>query len=135
MFYASPCCNDHFRSLNFGSFPWVRVDGDEAEIGITDHAQEALGEITYVELPPIGKEVDQFAELAVVESAKAASDIYSPLSGTVSEINSHLDGSPAIINQSPYEEGWICRLTDVSAAEVEKLLSADEYAKLLESES
>ena len=114
---------------------WVRIDGDEAEIGITDHAQEALGEITYVELPPVGKEVEQSGELAVVESAKAASDIYSPLGGTVSEVNSHLESSPDIINQSPYEEGWICRLTDIDAVQVEKLLTADEYAGLLESES
>ncbi len=114
---------------------WVRIDGDEAEIGITDHAQDALGEITYVELPAIGSEVEQFGEIAVVESAKAASDIYAPVGGTVSEVNTHLESAPETINQSPYEEGWICRLTDVDAAQLEKLLSADEYAKLLESES
>jgi len=113
---------------------WVRIDGDEAEIGITGHAQEALGEITFVELPAIGKEVEQGGELAVVESAKAASDIYSPVGGAVSEINVALETAPETINQSPYEEGWICRLTDVDAAQVEHLLSADEYAKLLESE-
>ncbi len=113
----------------------MRIDGDEAEIGITDHAQQALGEITYVELPIIGKEVEQSAELAVVESAKAASDIYAPVGGSVSEINTLLESSPESINQSPYEEGWICRLTDVDASQAERLLSADEYAKLLESEA
>ena len=113
---------------------WLRIDGDEAEIGITGHAQEALGEITFVELPAIGKEVEQGGELAVVESAKAASDIYSPVGGTVSEINVALETTPETINQSPYEEGWICRLTDVDALQVEHLLSADEYARLLESE-
>ena len=114
---------------------WVRIDGDEAEMGITDHAQEALGEITYVELPAVGKEIEQFAELAVVESAKAASDIYAPVGGTVSEINTHLESAPETINQSPYEEGWICRLTDVEPSQVENLLTAEEYAKLLESEA
>ena len=114
---------------------WVRLDGDEAEIGITDHAQDALGEITYIELPAIGQEVEQFGELAVVESAKAASDIFAPISGTVSEVNTHLESAPETVNQSPYEEGWLCRLTDVDPSQVEKLLTADEYTKLLESEA
>ena len=114
---------------------WVRIDGDEAVVGLTDHAQEALGEVTYVELPPIGKEVEQFDELAVVESAKAASEVYAPVDGTVSEVNEQLEENPELINQNPYDEGWLCKLTDVDSAQAENLLTAQQYAELLESES
>ncbi len=113
---------------------WVRLDGDEAVVGLTDHAQDALGEVTYVELPPIGKEVEQSDELAVVESAKAASEAYAPVGGKVSEVNEQLEENPGLINESPYAEGWLCKLSDADAAQVENLLTPEQYARLLESE-
>jgi glycine cleavage system H protein len=106
---------------------WVRLDGDTAVVGITDHAQDELGDITYVELPAEGKKVGANDELAVIESVKAASDILAPIAGTVSEINGALDDEPEIINDSPYENGWICKLTDIDTAEVEGLMSAADY--------
>ncbi len=106
---------------------WVRLDGETAVIGITDHAQDELGDITYVELPDTGKEVSANDELAVIESVKAASDILAPVAGTVSEVNSLLDDEPEAINDSPYENGWICKLTGVDKAEVEGLMSAADY--------
>ena len=113
---------------------WVRVEGTSATLGITDYAQDALGDITFVELPEIGKQVAQFEDLAVVESVKAASDIYAPLSGRVLEVNSALEDAPETINQDCYGEGWICKLTEIIVAETEKLLSPEEYEKLIASE-
>ncbi len=106
---------------------WVRLDGDTAVIGITDHAQEELGDITYVELPAEGKKVCSGEEIAVIESVKAASDILAPIAGTVSELNNTLDDEPEAINDSPYENGWICKLTDIDTAAVDALMSAADY--------
>lgn len=106
---------------------WVRLDGDIAVIGITDHAQNELGDITYVELPAEGKEVSANGDLAVIESVKAASDILAPIAGKVSEVNSALDDEPEAINDSPYEDGWICKLTEIDTAAVEGLMSASDY--------
>ena len=106
---------------------WVRLDGDIAVVGITDHAQEELGDITYVELPTEGKEVAANGELAVIESVKAASDILAPVTGTVAEVNNSLDDEPEIINDSPYENGWICKITGIDAAAVDGLMSATDY--------
>jgi glycine cleavage system H protein len=114
---------------------WVRIEGDTAVVGITDHAQQALGDVTYVELPRIGKQVAQGDELAAVESAKAASDIFAPVAGSVSEVNEALGSSPEKINGDPYGEGWICKLTGISASDVDALLDAEAYSKLLEQES
>ena len=114
---------------------WVRVEGDEATVGITDHAQRALGDITYVELPPLDLKVGQFGELAAVESAKAASDILAPVCGMVSEVNAVLEDTPEKINVDPYGEGWICKLTDAHDEDVKNLLTADQYRELLEKES
>ena len=113
---------------------WVRVEGASATIGITDYAQDALGDITFVELPEIGKQVTQLGDLAVVESVKAASDIYAPLSGRVLEVNSALEDAPETINQDCYGEGWICKLTEIAEAELERLLSPEAYEKLIASE-
>ena len=113
---------------------WIRIEADEAVVGITDHAQDALGEVTYVELPTVGDAVEQFDELAVVESAKAASEAYAPLGGTVSEVNELLADSPELVNQSPYDEGWLCKLTDIDPAQTENLLTPEQYGQLLESE-
>ncbi|MCD6333874.1 MAG: glycine cleavage system protein GcvH [Candidatus Latescibacteria bacterium] len=113
---------------------WVRVEDDSATIGISDYAQEALGDITFVELPEIGKQVAQFEDLAVIESVKAASDIYAPLSGKVLEVNPALEEAPETINQDCYGEGWICKLSGIVETEMEKLLSAEAYEKLIASE-
>jgi len=113
---------------------WVRVEGGAAVVGITDYAQKALGDITYVDLPPAGKEVKQFHELAAVESAKAAVDVFAPVSGTVSEVNTLLDGAPETVNTAPYDAGWLCKLTGVSSGELENLLTAGQYTDFLRQE-
>ena len=113
---------------------WVRIEGDTATIGITDHAQEALSEITYVEMPSIGKAVKPSDELAAVESSKAASDIFAPVGGTVSKINAVLKDAPETINASPYDEGWICKLRQVNATAAEGLMTAEAYEEFLKQE-
>jgi len=111
---------------------WVRIDGDQVTVGITDHAQSQLGDITFVELPEKEKEVNQSDSIATVESVKAASDIYSPLSGKVTEVNSALEEAPETINRSCYEEGWICRISVRTPGELEGLLNASAYEAYLE---
>ncbi|MCK4998271.1 MAG: glycine cleavage system protein GcvH [Anaerohalosphaera sp.] len=111
---------------------WVKIEGNIATVGIADHAQEALGEITYVELPETGKEVTVKGELAVVESTKAASDVYSPLSGTVTDVNDALEAEPELINQDCYGQGWIVKIQVTDTGQVEQLMDADAYKKLFE---
>jgi glycine cleavage system H protein len=124
------------RDLRFTrEHEWVRLSGETATVGITEYAQEALGELTYVELPETGTDVEAGGEFAVVESAKAASDVFAPVGGTVSEVNAELSENPGVVNQDPYGRGWLCRLTDVSAADLEDLLSPEEYEKLLAEEA
>lgn len=106
---------------------WVNIEGAMASVGISQHAQEALGDITFVELPAVGKVLKAGDPLGVVESVKAASDIYSPISGTVSEVNANLDTAPELINQSPEADGWICRLTDITASDAEALMDEAAY--------
>ncbi len=106
---------------------WVRISGDEAVVGITDYAQEELGDITFVELPQSGAKVQQMEVFATIESVKAASDIFGPLSGEVTEVNGELSDKPELINESPYEKGWICKLRISDKGELDKLLSAEEY--------
>lgn len=113
---------------------WVRAEGEVAVVGITDHAQKALGEITYVELPALDKQVKQFNELAAVESAKAASDIYAPVSGKVVDVNAALEDAPEKVNAEPYGEGWICKLRGINSVELDNLLTAERYRELLEQE-
>jgi glycine cleavage system H protein len=110
---------------------WLKIEGDEAVVGITDHAQEMLGEITFVELPPIDKEVDRGDDLAVVESSKAASDVYAPISGSVIDVNAELGSKPEIINEDCYEAGWICRLAIANKDEVKQLMDAKKYEAYL----
>lgn len=110
---------------------WVNIEGATATIGISHHAQEALGDITFVELPSIGKVLKAGDAIGVVESVKAASDIYSPISGTVEEINSNLDVAPELINQSPEADGWICRLTNITATDADKLMDEAAYQAFL----
>ena len=110
---------------------WVRVEGDVAVVGITEFAQSELGDLVFVDLPAVGKAVTQHGTMCVVESTKAASDVYSPLTGTVSEVNSALAGDPGLINRTPYTDGWIVKLTGVSQEQIAALMSADDYRKLL----
>ncbi|TMB61873.1 MAG: glycine cleavage system protein GcvH [Chloroflexi bacterium] len=106
---------------------WVRLEGDTATIGITAFAQEQLGDVVFVELPEKGATVRQFSSLGVVESVKAASDIYSPISGEVIERNMKVIEKPELVNQKPYEEGWMLKVKLADKGELQKLLSADDY--------
>lgn len=114
---------------------WVNVEGSQAMVGITEFAQGELGDIVFVALPKVGAQVAQKSQLCVVESTKAASDVYSPLSGTVSEVNNALKSAPETINRDPYGEGWIAKLSKVNLNELSSLLSAEEYRSYLASKS
>ncbi len=114
------------------SHEWVKVEGDTAGIGITDHAQDALGDITYVELPEVGTRVVKGNECCVIESVKAASDINAPVSGTIAEVNSELVSAPEIINSSPYENGWMFKIKDIDLSELDTLMDAQAYETYLE---
>ena len=110
---------------------WVRVDGDEATVGITAYAADQLGDIVFVELPDAGRSVDQFAAFGVVESVKAVSDLFAPVSGEVIEGNGALAASPELVNASPYEDGWMVRVRITDPAQVDDLLDADAYDALI----
>ena len=115
------------------SHVWARVESDGTiTIGISDHAQDLLGDIVFVELPEVGQSVDAENDTAIVESVKAASDIYSPLSGEVIEVNSLLEDQPEIINSSPYENGWFFKLTPSDLGELDNLLSPEDYSEVCE---
>jgi glycine cleavage system H protein len=117
------------------SHEWVRVEDDDmVTVGITDHAQELLGDLVFVELPEVGAQLGAGSECAVVESVKAASDVYSPVSGEVVEVNEGLADAPETINQQAYEGGWIFKLKMSDAGELEALMDADSYAEHAESE-
>jgi glycine cleavage system H protein len=114
---------------------WVRNEGDgTVTVGITDYAQESLGDIVYVELPELGDELDLGQEAGVVESVKAASDVFAPLTGTVIAINEALEDAPEIINASPYGDGWFYRLRLADPAELDDLLDAQGYLDVVEEE-
>ena len=110
---------------------WVRVDGDEAVIGITSFAAEQLGDVVFVELPDVGRSLDQFATFGVVESVKAVSDLFAPLSGEVREANGALSGTPELVNSDPYGEGWMLRLGVSDTSQLDALLDAASYEKLV----
>ncbi|MCB9030333.1 MAG: glycine cleavage system protein GcvH [Deltaproteobacteria bacterium] len=110
---------------------WVRVSGSSATVGITEFAQGELGEIVFVELPSSGKTFNQADSICVVESTKAASDVYTPISGTVSEGNSALESSPELVNSDPYGDGWLIKLSDITESDLEKLMDATEYEKYI----
>jgi glycine cleavage system H protein len=117
------------------SHEWVRDNGDgTVTIGITDHAQELLGDLVFVEVPEPGTEVETNGEIAVVESVKAASDVYSPVSGEVVESNDALADTPESVNDSPYGDGWLCKIRLSDASELEGLMDADSYAAHAEEE-
>ena len=112
---------------------WVRVDGDVATIGITDYAQEQLGDIVFVELPEAGRQVSKGGEAAVVESVKAASDVYAPVSGEVIEGNAALEADPALVNSAHEDAGWFFRLTIADQSELEGLMDAAAYKSFCDS--
>jgi glycine cleavage system H protein len=109
---------------------WAKLDGENATIGITDYAQESLGDIVYVELPKVGTEIEQFFNVGVIESVKAVSDLFTPLSGKVVEINEALDGDPAAVNREPYGAGWLFKLKLSDLEEAKALLNAADYERL-----
>lgn len=111
---------------------WVSIDGSVATIGITDHAQEQLGDVVFVELPSVGDRVEKADAFGVVESTKAVSDVYAPLSGEVSEVNDDLPDNPELINEDPYGDGWMVKITLGDKADLEDLMTADEYRKFIE---
>lgn len=114
---------------------WIGKDGDVYVVGISDHAQGLLGDVTYVELPAVGRALAKHEEAAVVESVKAASDVYAPAAGTVAEVNSALDADPAPINSDPYGKGWFFKLSGVDEADLADLMDAAAYAKFVEEEA
>ena len=119
------------------SHEWARLVGEYVEVGISDFAQHQLSDVTYVDLPEVGRHVRAGDEVAVVESIKAASDIYAPVSGVIAEVNTALSDTPDAVNSDPYGEGWMFRITpDVGGdGEYNDMLSADDYARVCEAES
>ena len=114
---------------------WVLIDGDVATVGITDHAQQQLGDIVFVEVPEAGKELSKGDEAAVVESVKAASEVYAPLTGEVVASNEALGDAPETVNSDPMGDGWFYKMTIADSSELAELMSADAYKSLVESES
>jgi glycine cleavage system H protein len=110
---------------------WVRVDGDEATVGITAYAADQLGDIVFVELPEAGRELSQFAAFGVVESVKAVSDLFAPLTGSVTATNDALSGSPELVNSDPFGDGWMIRLRLAQPAELDDLLDGSAYDALV----
>ncbi len=108
---------------------WIKIDGDEITYGITDYAQDELGDIVYVELPMEGEEVEKGDVIGVVESVKTVSDLYAPVSGTISAVNSMLEGEPEQINEDPFGEGWIIKIEIDDESELDDLITAEEYKK------
>jgi glycine cleavage system H protein len=114
------------------SHEWAKLLPDGSVlVGISDYAQSSLGDITYVQVPKVGAALKAGETFGVVESVKAASDLYAPISGAVTEVNSALDSAPETVNSSPHDDGWLLKLAPVSAADIEALLSAEDYEKLI----
>ena len=113
------------------SHEWLKVDGNNAKVGITDHAQTELTDIVFVELPEVGKEIKKGDELCVVESVKSVSEIYAPVSGKIIKVNEKLEDSPETINESPYDAGWLVEIEMENKSEIDQLLNADAYKKIV----
>ncbi len=111
---------------------WIRQDGDVVTIGITEYAQDSLGDVVFVEIPELGSAVVAGESFTEIESTKSVSDIYAPLSGTISEVNDALDEQPELLNNDPYGDGWICSIEMSDAEELDSLLDADGYRALTE---
>jgi len=122
---------DHYHFTK--EHEWINLEDGFGTIGITDYAQSSLGDITFVELPGIGNEVEQFEQLASVESVKAASDIFSPMSGKVTEVNSELESNPGLINKDCFEKGWLVKIEISDPQELSNLMTGDEYHSYLKS--
>jgi glycine cleavage system H protein len=110
---------------------WVRVEGDRATVGVTDYAQRQLGDVVFIELPQLGVQLEQMKAFGVIEAVKAVSDIFSPISGEVAEVNSQLESQSNLINTDPYGEGWIIKIKVKDPAELDALLSPADYRKLV----
>ena len=107
---------------------WVRLDGDTAVVGITNFAQDQLGDVVYVELPKVGDRVESMQPFGVIESVKTASDLFAPVSGTVAEVNGQVADEPQLVNDSPYGEGWLIKVKPDNPADIDQLLTAQQYA-------
>lgn len=116
------------------SHEWIKIEGETGTVGISDFAQKQLGDVVYIELPEVGAVFDFHQSFGVVESVKAVSDIYSPVSGEVVEVNSGLNDSPELLNEDPQGKGWIMKIKVKDESELQKLLSTSEYEKFLESQ-
>jgi glycine cleavage system H protein len=116
------------------SHEWVKIDGKTAVVGLTDYAQDSLGDITFIELPPIGKKLAKGKGCCVIESVKAASDIYAPVSGEVLAVNKELESHPEMINSDPYAGAWIMKLNNVAQDDTADLMDAAAYDSFVESE-
>jgi len=111
---------------------WIKVDKEEATVGITDFAQKQLGDVVYLELPQVGTSLESHQSIGVIESVKAVSDIYSPISGEVADVNGELNDSPELVNEDPHGKGWIVKLKVKNESELEKLMTASDYEKFVE---
>jgi glycine cleavage system H protein len=120
---------DDLRYTN--NHEWIKIQGEKAIVGITDHAQSELTDIVFIELPEVGKEVKKGDELCVVESVKSVSEIYAPISGKVIKVNSQLEDAPEAVNSSPYEEGWLVELEIADKTEIDSLMDAESYKKII----
>jgi glycine cleavage system H protein len=110
---------------------WVKLDGDVATVGITDYAQESLGDIVFVELPRVGAQLEQFGGIGVVESVKAVSDVFTPVGGEVTEVNPGIEADPAVVNRDPFGEGWLYKVKLGDVSQTEALMDAAAYEKLI----
>ncbi|HLN46885.1 MAG TPA: glycine cleavage system protein GcvH [Magnetospirillaceae bacterium] len=111
---------------------WVKLDGTSATVGITDYAQSSLGDIVYVEMPKAGAAIEQFKQMGVIESVKAVSDIFAPLSGTITQVNGEVENDPAKVNSEPYGGGWLVKMTLADAGQAVNLLDAAAYQKVVD---
>ena len=111
---------------------WISLEEEILTIGITDHAQDSLGEIVFIELPKVGETFSKSSIFGAVESTKSVSDLYTPVSGVVTEVNTSVENQPELINQSPYDEGWMIKIKASNVSDLETLLSAEEYRNLIE---
>jgi len=111
---------------------WVKLDGASATVGITDYAQSSLGDIVYVEMPKAGAAIEQFKQMGVIESVKAVSDIFAPLSGTITQVNGEVENDPAKVNSEPYGGGWLVKMTLADAGQAVNLLDAAAYQKVVD---
>ena len=114
---------------------WVKVEGNVAQVGITDYAQSELGDVVYVELPEVGTDVEANNTFGVVESVKAVSDLFAPVTGSITEVNPQLEEEPELVNSDPYEDGWMIKIEMNDLSELNDLLDADEYKTFVEEES